>query len=166
MDLEQIYREQYRSLVGFITKRIGDRARAEELAQEAFVRAIRHQPRHPRSWLYTVAANLIRDNARRESVARRHLKLVERQGAEAPAADETWTRNERTERMREALGALADRDRQALLLQHEGLSYGQIAERLGLSRGSMGTTLARARTRLAAAWRDGPQAGGIEDAAH
>jgi len=166
LDLEQIYREQYRSLVGFIAKRTGDRARAEELAQEAFVRAIRSRPRHPRSWLYAVAANLVRDDARRAGVARQHLRVV-RQEAErdrnAPAADTAWTQNEDAARLRAALAALAERDRDALLLKEDGLSYDEIAERLGLSRGSIGTTLARARQRLVSAWEGGREAS--EDAA-
>lgn len=166
MDLEQVYREQYRSLVGFIAKRTGDRARAEELAQEAFVRAIRSRPEHPRSWLYAVAANLVRDDARRAGVARRHLRIV-RQEAEherdVPAADTTWARDEDDARLRAALASLAEHDREALLLKEEGLSYDEIAARLGLSRGSIGTTLARARKRLVSAWKGGKEAS--EDAA-
>ena len=170
MDLEAIYREQYRSLVGFIAKRTGDRARAEELAQEAFVRAIRTRPRHPRSWLYTVAANLVRDDARRATVVQRHLRLVRqeaRRDADAAAGDSgdrAWVRNEAGDRLRAALASLTDRDRDALLLKQEGLSYDEIATRLGLSRGSIGTTLARARNRLVAAWEGGKEAS--EDVAH
>ena len=41
-------------------RRTGDQARAEDLAQEAFVRAIEHQPDKPRAWLFAVAANLAR----------------------------------------------------------------------------------------------------------
>lgn len=165
MDLEQVYREQYRSLVGFISKRIGDRARAEELAQEAFVRAIQTQPKHPRTWLYTVAANLVRDEARRAAVVRRKLRLVRQEVEVAPAADETWSRRERSERVRRVLDTLAPQDRQALLLKQEGLSYAEIAAKLGLSRGSIGTTLARARQRLAAAWQQASGEGGREDVA-
>ena len=165
MDLEQVYREQYRSLVGFISKRIGDRARAEELAQEAFVRAIQQQPKHPRAWLYTVAANLVRDEARRAAVVRRKLRLVRQDVEVAPAADETWSRRERSERVRRVLDTLAPQDRQALLLKQEGLSYAEIAAKLGLSRGSIGTTLARARQRLAAAWQQASGEGGREDVA-
>ena len=47
-----------------------------------------------------------------------------------------------------ARDALAERDRLALLMREEGLDYGEIAEALGLSVGSVGTTLARARRRL------------------
>jgi RNA polymerase sigma-70 factor (ECF subfamily) len=49
---------------------------------------------------------------------------------------------------RRAVDALAERDRLALLMREEGLDYEEIAEALGLSVGSVGTTLARARRRL------------------
>ena len=50
---------------------------------------------------------------------------------------------------RKAVDALAERDRLALLMREEGLDYTEIAEALGLSVGSIGTTLSRARRRLA-----------------
>jgi RNA polymerase sigma-70 factor (ECF subfamily) len=49
---------------------------------------------------------------------------------------------------RKAVEQLAERDRLALLMREEGLDYDEIAEALKLSRGSIGTTLARARRRL------------------
>jgi RNA polymerase sigma-70 factor (ECF subfamily) len=49
---------------------------------------------------------------------------------------------------RRAVNALAERDRLALLMREEGLSYDEIAQALQLSVGSIGTTLARARRRL------------------
>ena len=76
MDLHHLYREHYRSLVRFLYRRTGDQARAEDLAQEAFVRAIEHQPDKPRPWLFAVASNLARDEGRKSSVRRHHLTLI------------------------------------------------------------------------------------------
>jgi DNA-directed RNA polymerase specialized sigma24 family protein len=50
--------------------------------------------------------------------------------------------------VRQALYALSDRDRSALLMSEEGLTYHEIAAALGLSVPSVGTTLTRARHRL------------------
>lgn len=153
MDLSQVYREHYRSLVRFLYRRIGDQARAEDLAQEAFVRAIEHQPSEPRAWLFTVAANLARDEGRRASVRRKHLTLMKAEAearAPEPPPDVALERRETVAHVQNALAQLSDRDRESLLLWEEGFSYDEIAEILGLSRGSIGTTLARARTRLAA----------------
>jgi RNA polymerase sigma-70 factor (ECF subfamily) len=158
LDLEQIYDEHYRSLVGFITKRTGDRARAEELAQDVFVRAIRSRPRNARGWLYAVAANLVRDDARRAEVARRHLRVVAKARPVPPEMPERiLSRKDDGARLQAALGRLSARDRQALLMKENGMSYDEIAARLDLSRGSVGTTLARARRRLVAAWESGAE---------
>lgn len=157
MDLSQVYREHYRSLVRFLYRRIGDLARAEDLAQEAFVRALEHQPSQPRAWLFTVAANLARDEGRRASVRKRHLTLIKAEAASAalePGPEVMLERREKVRRVQAALAQLSERDREALLLWEEGFSYDEIAAVLGLSRGSIGTTLARARGRLATAYAD------------
>ena len=65
---------------------------------------------------------------------------------------------ERQERAREqafarrAVDSLAERDRLALLMREEGLDYNEIAAALGLAVASVGTTLSRARRRLAEAY--------------
>lgn len=169
MNLSQVYREHYRSLVRFLYRRTGDLARAEDLAQEAFVRALEHQPEKPRAWLFTVAANLARDEGRRDTVRRRHLELVRTEATARPpepAPDSALERQETVQRVRSALAELTERDRDALLLWEEGFSYDEIAESLGLSRGSIGTTLARARSRLAAAYTELEESGSGEDVAH
>jgi RNA polymerase sigma-70 factor (ECF subfamily) len=169
LDLSQVYREHYRSLVRFLYRRIGDQARAEDLAQEAFVRAIEHKPARPRAWLFTVAANLARDEGRRVSVRRKHLTLI-RAEVDArppePPPDVALERRETVMKVRRALARLAERDREALLLWEEGFSYNEIAEALGLSRGSIGTTLARARSRLATVIEESETEGSDEDVAH
>ena len=48
-------------------------------------------------------------------------------------------RKEQTERVRAALDELAPNDRDGLLMREEGLSYDEIAEALGMSKGSLGT---------------------------
>ena len=169
MDLSQVYREHYRSLVRFLYRRIGDQARAEDLAQEAFVRALEHEPSQPRAWLFTVAANLARDEGRRASVRRRHLTLMVAEAQARPpepGPEVALERRETVRRVRAALEKLAERDREALLLWEEGFNYDEIAKLVGLSRGSIGTTLARARSRLAAAYEELQREGSGEDVAH
>ena len=60
-------------------------------------------------------------------------------------------------RVRAALEALSEKDREALLLWDAGLGYPEIARQTGLAVGSVGTTLARARRRLAEAYREKEQ---------
>jgi RNA polymerase sigma-70 factor (ECF subfamily) len=168
LDLSRAYREHYRSLVRFLYRRIGDQARAEDLAQEAFVRALEHQPEKPRAWLFTVAANLARDEGRRGAVRRRHLTLIKAEAQARPpepGPDVALERGEKIRKVRQALDQLSERDREALLLWEEGFDYDEIARVLGLARGSIGTTLARARRRLATAFEK-IEEGSDEDVAH
>jgi RNA polymerase sigma-70 factor (ECF subfamily) len=60
---------------------------------------------------------------------------------------------------RRAVEALAERDRLALLMREEGLSYDEIAVALELSPGSVGTTLSRARRRLVQVYEEQQRAG-------
>ena len=156
MDAEQLFRTYHDTLVRYLTRRLGDRDWAEEVAQETFVRALRQERIvSERSWLYAVATNLVRDEARKDERRRRHLQLLADEARDAARDDPGPTSLERAQEAaiaRQALDALAERDRNALLMREEGLDYHEIADALGLSPGSVGTTLARARRRLAEAY--------------
>ncbi|HET9949645.1 MAG TPA: sigma-70 family RNA polymerase sigma factor [Longimicrobiales bacterium] len=156
IDWNDLYRSTFPDLVRFLHRKVWDVERARDLAQEAFVRALAHEPRRPRAWLFQVAANLARDEARSVLRRKKHLVLL-RADAEAnaeavaePGAElaerEQWCR------VRHALGELSERDREVLLLWDAGRSYTEIARHTGLAVGAVGTTLARARRRLAQAY--------------
>lgn len=151
-ELERLFRLYHTPLVRYLTRRLGDRDWAEEVAQETFLRALRQEAlTSERSWLFAVATNLVRDEARKDERRRRHLQLLaaeERDRVVEPEGDALERAQERA-MARKAVDALAERDRLALLMREEGLDYNEIAEALGLSVGSIGTTLARARRRLA-----------------
>ena len=149
-----LFREYHDSLVRMLTRRTGDADRAEEIAQEVFARAVVAPPRSPRSWLFAVALNLVREEGRTASRQQRRLVLYRAEqpdGFEAP--DEILERKDRHAAVRAALDTLAPRDRDAMLLKAEGFSYDDIATTLGLARGAIGTTLSRARQRLVEAYR-------------
>ena len=63
-ELEALYHSTYTSVVRFLYRRVWDLDRAQDLAQEVFVRAMAHRPEKPRAWVFAVAANLARDEAR------------------------------------------------------------------------------------------------------
>ena len=157
-DWAEVYRTLYPDLVRFLYRKVWDADRARDLAQEAFVRALRHRPGKPRTWLYTVAANLARDEARGAIRRRKHLALLKSEReADGPAREEPVERLEREHRaglVRAALDRLSERDRETLLLWQAGLSYTEIAEQTGLARGAIGTTLSRARKRLVEAYHE------------
>ena len=155
-DLAEIYRSTFPALVRFLYRRVWDAERAEDLAQEAFVRALKHKPDNARAWLFVVAANMARDDARRVARERRHLTLLRSEPAAlAPASDEIEDAEGERAGVRAALEQLAPRDQEVLLLWDAGLSYDEIAAHTGLARGAIGTTLARARRRLVDAYEAG-----------
>jgi RNA polymerase sigma factor (sigma-70 family) len=162
IDWNDLYRSTFPDLVRFLHRKVWDAERARDLAQEAFVRALRHEPKRPRAWLFQVAANLARDEARMVIRRKKHLVLLK---AEAESREETlrdpaaeMAEREQWGRVREALEALSEKDREALLLWDAGQSYTEIAKHTGLAVGAVGTTLARARRRLAEAYGQREQA--------
>lgn len=152
--MTELYHQYHESLVRMLTRRTGDRDRAEDLAQETFARAVAAPPHNPRPWLFAVALNLVREDGRKFVRQGRRLQLLKAETVStAPAADEEFERRQNVADVRAALATLSDRDREALLLKAEGFNYQEIADTLDLAKGAVGTTLARARRRLVEAYR-------------
>ena len=155
-DIERLFTTYHQPLVRYLVRRLGDRDWAEEIAQETFVRALRQEKIvSERAWLFAVATNLVRDEARKDARRRRHLELLREQAKADEAVEPEPTSLERAQEAalaRRALDCLSNRDREALLMREEGLDYNEIASALELSVGSVGTTLARARRRLVEAF--------------
>lgn len=151
-ELEQLYQTTYTAIVRFLYRKVWDADRAEDLAQEVFMRALAHRPEKPRAWVFAVAANLARDEARAAVRRKRHLTLLKGDPAALPtvppAPDEVVEHDERKAAVKRALDVLTPRDQEVLLLWDAGLSYPEIATQTGLAVGAVGTTLARARRRL------------------
>jgi len=152
-DWERIYEATWDDLVRFLDRKVWDEERARDLAQETFVRALANDSEldNPRGWLFTVAGNLARDEARATGRRRHHLKLMageRRDDVEEPTGIEEMERTRQRESLRTALARLSERDRDVLLLWDAGLSYAEIAAETGLAPGAIGTTLGRARRRL------------------
>ena len=155
IDWAELYRETCADLVRYLHRKVWDAERARDLAQEVFARALQHaarghEPEHARAWLFSIAANLAKDEARMVLRRKRHLTLLQgaTQDAVQPDDSERIERAEREAAARAALEQLGDRDREVLLLWDAGLSYPEIAAQTGLAAGAIGTTLARARRRL------------------
>lgn len=155
-ELEELYRTCYPTVVRFLYRKVWDADRAHDLAQEVFIRAMNHKPDKPRAWIFAVAANLARDEARAAVRRKRHLTLLKDDPATHPSApmpaDEMVEEDERRAKVDRALATLTPRDREVLLLWDAGMSYPEIAQQTDLAVGAVGTTLARARKRLVDAY--------------
>jgi len=122
----------YPQLVGALAHHTGDLLLAEELAQEALLRACRRWSdvrgmRSPIGWTYRVGANLAASTFRRRAAEQRATRRAAR---ELPEAREPATAEQIA--VREALKSLAPRQRQAVLLRHYfGLSAAETADLVG-----------------------------------
>lgn len=151
-DWEHVYRRTYDDVFRFLVWKLRDEDRAKDLAQEAFARVLGQHPDNPRGLVFRVASNLARDEVRLVVRRKRHLKLL-RVEADVKAEhrstpDQELEQQEKTERLRRALDALSESDREVLLLWNAGLSYAEISDHTELAPRSIGTTVARAKKKL------------------
>jgi len=123
----------------------------DDVVQEAFIRAFRRlqtlrEPKRFTSWLLHVVINVAREYRRREK-----LTLVPLELAPEPRAPEVDTTQERSEQqMLAVLGRMAPKYAVPLSLRYlESMSYGEIAERLGISEVGVRSRVHRARRLLA-----------------
>jgi RNA polymerase sigma factor (sigma-70 family) len=159
----EVFRARFTMLYRYLKRLSGDGALADDVAQESFVRLHRRgtMPTDPGAWLVTVANNIIRDEYRSAKRRRRLLTLWMVQddpSARARSSDAELLSQERQAAVRRALDQLPERDRRLLILRHEGFSYREIAEALGVAGSSVGTLLARATAALSKSY------GGASDA--
>jgi RNA polymerase sigma-70 factor (ECF subfamily) len=158
-EYEAAYERLQPSLYRYLLRLTGDPDLAEDLTQESFVRLLDHDlpEAEIRPWIFAVATNLVRDSARTRERRRRLLQERGERGIHAPPPDEWVERAERIESVRAALDKLSERDRKLLLLREEGFKYAEIAEVIGVVPGSVGTLVARALRRFAAAYGAGAE---------
>ena len=152
-----MYRTCYPALVRYLHRLVWDADQAQDLAQEAFARALTQRADNPKAYVFRVATNLARDEARSAIRRRKQQALLQNEAAARGPGEDPGTgyeHDEQRESVRRALDQLGDGDREALLLWDAGMSYEEIATGTGLSVGSVGTTLARARRRLVEAYQE------------
>jgi RNA polymerase sigma-70 factor (ECF subfamily) len=145
----RLFRETLPELYAFVARRCGgDRSLAEDVTQEAWLRAIEAwrrngPPREPVAWLKTTAANILRNELR--SSARR-----ERSSAEAPDTLAAPAEAERDdEALRQGLGRLPHDDARLIEQFHvHGASTRELARERGASERAIEGRLRRARLKL------------------
>ena len=170
--------DAFAELVGLFSGRVfnlalrftGDRAEAEDITQESFLRAFTALPRSRaelpfRPWLLQIAVNLCRDWARRKRPAPfsdlggagdepdgGQDTLVERLADREPLPQDAAETSEQLAELRQAVMALPPAFRMIVTLRYnEGLSYEAIGQLLNMPPATVGTSLLRARRRLRAA---------------
>ena len=132
---ERLYAEHAQGLFGFLAYRTGDRALAEALLADTFERVLRARRRFdPRggsekTWLYSIALNLLRDSARRAQSERRAIERVADPVPAEPMPEEGVADRDELAR---ALPALSDEEREAIALRYGAdLTVPEIAKLTG-----------------------------------
>lgn len=144
--LVDLYRAHGRELLEMVWVFVGDKATAEDIVQEAFIRLHRAWPRiHDRNrvlaYLRTTAFNLARSGFRRRMVALRHRPAAP---PDAPSAEAGVVLSEDQAEVAAALRRLSGRQRECVVLRFwGGLSDSEIATSIGLSVNSAKTHLRR-----------------------
>src|SRR5215469_10675637 len=110
-DVERLFHTYHAPLGRYLTRRLGAADWAEEDAQETFPRALRQETiMNGRAWLFAVATNLVRDEARKDARRRRHLALLAEQERESASEPEITTleRAQEAALARRAVDSLAE----------------------------------------------------------
>ncbi|MDQ8151127.1 MAG: sigma-70 family RNA polymerase sigma factor [Gemmatimonadota bacterium] len=153
-------------LLNFINRTIGDRERAEDLVQEAFIRVHRHIARFDRAkkfstWIYTIAGNLAKNELRNRG--RNPIVLFQAMGTdhddderplefEDPDSrpDDLFEQRHLREMIDGAVAQLPTHHQKVFVMRElEGRSYEEIAELTDCNLGTVKSRLNRARSAFA-----------------
>ena len=139
------YRRVHPNLGGALYLIAGSTDLAAEAADEALARALADWGRvsamgSPEAWTYRVAVNYVRRTLRRRALEARLLRRLPPPAPLPPSQIELW----------ELVGQLPLRQRTAIVLRYVAdMAEADMAEAMGVSRGTVASTLARAQRRLA-----------------
>jgi RNA polymerase sigma-70 factor (ECF subfamily) len=156
--ITELFRTQRDAVYRYTMTIVGTPAIAEEVTQEAFIRLYSYLRKggvvgHYRAWVFRTAHNL----AINEST-RKHLtstvadwdELCRQRQDLRPNPEQNTLQEESFARLRAAMGRLATRQRQCILLRVEGFRFGEIAMILGVSKSTVAESLRRAVHKLKA----------------
>jgi RNA polymerase sigma factor (sigma-70 family) len=160
---EELYRRYHQRICAFVCRMLHDEARCEDVAQDAFMSALRRMRATDREinfkpWIYQIARNAAIDSYRRSSHsvevsmdaddglrASDRIRLVGLDGG----PDTALVTKERLTHLQGAFDELSDVHTKVLVMRElEGMSYRQIGQALDLTRPAVESALFRARRRL------------------
>jgi RNA polymerase sigma-70 factor (ECF subfamily) len=149
-ELAGAYLEKRAQLVRFFTVRTRSAAEAEDIVQEIFLRIGGVDPAsvvNPVAYLYKLGSNILLDRVRseRRALVREHAyadahseKTADGPAADTPSPEEVWAARRRLERVLGLVDAFPPQRRRVFIMHKiEGLSYGEIAEVLAVSKSAI-----------------------------
>ncbi len=160
-DFQEFYQANYGRIVAMVAAMLGDRHQAEDVAQEAFARALTRWSRLggyelPEAWVRQVALRIAIDSSRG---VRRALKVCGQLATQRRAAEPMPDDSLAFTALGAALRRLPLREREVLVLHYlADLPVEAIAQERGLPAGTVKTRLAAGRRRLEAELTQRPEA--------
>ncbi len=156
---ERLFERYHAPILNYLHRMVGDRALAEDLAQDSFVKAYRALPNtRPdlafKAWLYRIATNTAISHLRRRKLIRWVPFLPTQDYASNESIERSVGRKHDVE---QALHLLPDHYAAVLVLRHyQGLSLAETATALGISENAAKLRLFRARKAFAVVYK-GPE---------
>jgi RNA polymerase sigma-70 factor, ECF subfamily len=153
--LTALVERHYDSLMGYLYRMTrGDRALAQDLAQETFLRALRgiggyHYPRPFKPWLYAIATNLARNHYTSADARRTENADEDADYASDAAPDAALLERDEAHAVIAALDMLPDHQREVIILSfYQSLSLQAIADTLDIPLGTVKSRLSIGVKRL------------------
>jgi RNA polymerase sigma-70 factor (ECF subfamily) len=154
MDDDAVFLKHQAELLGYLTRYTGDPELAADAAQDVYVRLKTSPPRNDsnlRAWLYMVATNVVRDRWKKREAGVLPLPDLSQCPAPDSMAPDPHAEVERLERIQLAhqiLASASGRERTILLMWVEGFTHAEIAEVVGMAKGTIAPTIARSLKKL------------------
>ncbi|HXW96355.1 MAG TPA: sigma-70 family RNA polymerase sigma factor [Gemmatimonadales bacterium] len=155
----QAWYEAYgRAVYSYVRFHLPSADMAEDVTADTFLKAFRAADRfdesrgHPRTWIFRIAQNTLRDHLRRSRL-RRHLPIGSMRdlATDAPSPEERLLWEEQVARLLDGVAMLGPRDREVISLRYgSGLDTAEVAQVLGVREPAVRTRLWRALDRLRA----------------
>lgn len=150
-----LFVEHYPSVLRKISALVADRAIADDLAQEVFLRLYRTPPDDldkVRAWLHRVLTHItydyLRKSGRQDQLQEKERQRFATEEQSLPSNEQIVIQNWERDVVKKVLSKLSERDREALIMKENGYSYAEIAERLQVNPKIVGSLLVRAIARF------------------
>lgn len=149
MNTDALFRNYYRPLCIYALHYLHDVEQVEDVVQDCFLRLLEatNEPQNSRAWLYTAVRNRCIDLLRQHNPLLTDIQPKDLDGLISD--DEAQERSFSEARLWEAIDGLPSRCREIFLLsKRDGLTYREIAQRLGLSEKTVEHQVSKALKRL------------------
>ena len=155
--LDTLFREHYPRIARMVGRIVGDRARAEEIAVDVFIKWRRYPAAHgdhAEGWLFRTAARQALDDWRRSERWSRVARLLAAAWPATRTPEQLHAAEIERQQVRAVLSTLKRRDAELLLLWTEDVTYEQMASAIGVKPSSVGSLLRRAQAAFRIAYEE------------